>query len=53
MRLYVSGKEVKVLKEVLRAANSKDPETRAIQIRLLERVVLCEQLQNNVESAGK
>ena len=47
MRLYVNVKEIEALKEALRNANPKDTETRQRQTQLLERVILCEQLQDN------
>jgi len=51
MRLYVNVKEIPALKEALRNAKPKDEETRARQVALLERVVLCEQLQDNCDRA--
>lgn len=51
MRLYVNTREIDALKEALRNAKPKDEETRVKQIALLERVVLCEQLQANCNRA--
>ena len=53
MRLYVNTKEIDALKEALRNAKTKDEETRAKQLALLERVTLCEQLQGNIERADR
>ena len=51
MRLYVSKKEIPALKDALRNAKTKDPFLRDIQITLLERVLLCEQLQDNYDKS--
>lgn len=51
MRLYVNTKEIDALKEALRNAKPKDNDTRTKQLALLERVVLCEQLQDNCNRA--
>lgn len=51
MRLFVNNKEVEALKEALRNAKPRDEEIRAKQVILLERVVLFEQLQGNIDKA--
>lgn len=51
MRLYVNPKEIEPLKEALRNAKPKDEETRAFQMALLERVIICEQLQESCRRA--
>ena len=53
MRLYVNKNEVEALKHALRNAHPQDPDIRAKQVILLERVVLCEQLQGNIDQADR
>lgn len=53
MRLFVNTKEVDALKEALRNAKPADPNTRAKQIALLERVLLCEQLQGSIDRSER
>ncbi len=48
MRLYVNNNEIEALKDALRNAKPRDEEVRAKQLALLERVVLCENLQGNI-----
>ena len=54
MKLFVNKSEVPFLKGALRrmVADSVSPEQTAVAQRLLERVTLCEQLQDN-ERGGK
>lgn len=51
MRLYVNTKEIDALKEALRTGKASNEANRAKQIALLERVLLCEQLQDNCNRA--
>jgi len=44
-------KEIAALKEALRNAKPNDEKMRAKQIALLERVTLCERLQDNCDRA--
>ena len=51
MRLYVNRNEIEALKYALRNVKCSDSEMRAKQLAVLERVVLCEQLQGNIDKA--
>ena len=51
MRLYVNRNEIEALKHALRNVKCNDEITRTKQLALLERVVLCEQLQENCDKA--
>lgn len=51
MRLYVNDNEIAALKYALQKCSVKDDEMRGKQLALLERVVLCEQLQDSIKRA--
>lgn len=51
MRLYVSKNEIDALKQALRTAKPDNQTERDKQLAILERVVLCEKLQNNCEAS--
>lgn len=53
MKLFVNAKEIEPLKFALRNCKTADPDMRARQMALLERVVLCEQLQGNIDRADQ
>lgn len=49
MRLYINKNEIEALKDALRNAKAVSQVARDKQLAILERVVLCEQLQKNCE----
>lgn len=51
MRLYVNRNEIDALKQALRNAKPENQTERDKQIAILERVCLCEKLQQNCEAS--
>jgi len=53
MRLYISKKEIPVLKKALADAAMGNPKHNGTLKTIYDRVALCEQLQGNIEKAER